>query len=87
METFNEYYNKYREQTGLIFSACAHTWNHQQQKIEKLEAENKKLRDCVEFYTNATYDPNLFRVNEFQLDHGKRARKCLKELKSYSKIS
>lgn len=65
-------------------------------KCEKLEAENAKLRECVEFYANfmnylnlPEYGDRIFRtavfsdmeeINEFTKYGGKRARQVLKEL-------
>ncbi len=66
------------------------------EKIEKLQAENAKLRECVEFYANfmnysnlPEYGDGVFRtavfsdmeeINEFTKFGGKRARRVLKEL-------
>jgi len=45
---------------------------------EKLQAENKKLRECVEFYANNFNYSINGKINI--LDGGKQARQCLKEL-------
>ena len=54
---------------------------------EKLQAENKKLRECVEFYAEGTFiDPISDMSDDDELidneawKSGKRARQCLKEL-------
>jgi len=61
-----------------------------QSEIKKLQAENKKLRESVEFYaSNKSYDRTGVVVDlmadgegnpEWFQDMGQRARQCLKEL-------
>jgi hypothetical protein len=58
--------------------------------IEKIEAQNKKLRKCVEFYANeSNWGMNEFGGRDFAPDDdfdenravaGKMARQCLKEI-------
>lgn len=65
-------------------------WDHQQEKIEKLQAEKEKLIRCVEFYADVNNwksgfslkvdDTKLTKTNQLRRG-GKRARQCLQELK------
>ena len=48
-----------------------------QDRLLELEAENKKLRECVEFYI-ANPDNEIWGL--YESDYGNKARKCLKEL-------
>jgi hypothetical protein len=62
------------------------------QTIQKLQAENAKLRECVEWYADKAnqiapiypYDgrnkPGADFTQPYRMDSGKRARQCLKEL-------
>lgn len=68
------------------------TWDHQQKKIDELEAKNKKLVECVKFYAdikNWKEDPenddSIFNawINDDEDNDkigGKRARTTLKEI-------
>ena len=52
METFEEWYsNRFGEVSDYNSQHTSReAWNHQQEKIERLEAENKLLEKCRAFY-------------------------------------
>lgn len=58
-------------------------------RLAKLQAENAKLRECVEFYADATNNPTQYMRQGYLvynlkkkifIDGGERARQVLKEL-------
>jgi hypothetical protein len=56
------------------------------EKLEKLKAENKKMRDVLEFYANGYAHEiddscnNYFENGHIRISSGKRAREALKEV-------
>ena len=48
METFKEWHSC--TQNHYYLNESEKAWNHQQEKIERLEAENKLLEKCRAFY-------------------------------------
>jgi len=44
---------------GMVISTARKAWNHQLVKITKLEADNKKLRKCVEFYAKGDWTAKI----------------------------
>ena len=98
METFEEWFDRepmpesYKEMARHFYllnrELSQVAWNHQQQKIERLESDKAKLVECVRFYgsegayrsKHGGHIENRNFHSPIGQDCGKRARQCLKDL-------